>query len=108
MRGVRMNKKITLLIAGMTCASCSQRLEKSLKSAEGVVSAQVNFPAEKAYVEFDPLITDVEKIVHVAAKTGYTATPLAGAAAEEAMQKAFRKMLLAAILCRHHHGIDDD
>jgi P-type Cu+ transporter len=79
-----MNKKITLLIAGMTCASCSQRLEKSLKSAEGVVSAQVNFPAEKAYVEFDPLITDVEKIVHVAAKTGYTATPLAGATMKSA------------------------
>jgi P-type Cu+ transporter len=75
-----MNKKITLMIAGMTCASCSQRLEKSLQAAPGVVAAQVNFPAEKAYVEFDPAATDVENIVNVVAKTGYTASVLEGAA----------------------------
>lgn len=68
-----MNKKVTLLIAGMTCASCSQRLEKALQAAPGVVSAGVNFPAEKAYVEYDPSLTSEEKIIDVAAKTGYTA-----------------------------------
>lgn len=73
-----MSKKTTLMIAGMTCASCSQRLEKGLQASLGVISAQVNLPAEKAYVEYDPELTDVEKILAVVEKTGFTARPLHG------------------------------
>ena len=68
------SEKVTLLIAGMTCTSCSQRLEKALQAAPGVKNAQVNFPAEKAYVEFDPEENSVDGLIDVAAKTGYTAT----------------------------------
>lgn len=38
----------TLEIEGMTCASCVGRVEKALKSLEGVESAHVNLATEKA------------------------------------------------------------
>lgn len=44
-------KKATLKLEGMSCASCAQSIEKALKRARGVEQAQVNFAAEKAYVE---------------------------------------------------------
>ena len=40
-------------IAGMTCASCANRVERKLNTLEGV-SASVNYATEKATVEFEP------------------------------------------------------
>ncbi|WP_338696672.1 heavy metal translocating P-type ATPase [Streptomyces sp. Q6] len=65
---------LDLAIGGMTCASCSARIEKKLNRLEGV-TATVNLATEKAKVthalEVDPalLITTITKL-------GYTATPL--------------------------------
>lgn len=62
---------IELLIGGMTCASCANRVERKLNKLDGV-TATVNYATEKARVHvpegYDPglLIAEVEK-------TGYTA-----------------------------------
>lgn len=65
---------VELLIGGMTCAACANRIEKRLNKMEGV-TASVNFATEKARVSYggsevalDDLIAQVEKI-------GFTATP---------------------------------
>ncbi len=42
----------TLLIEGMTCASCVARNEKALRRVPGVVRADVNLATEKATVEY--------------------------------------------------------
>jgi P-type Cu+ transporter len=47
------DKKISLKIGGMTCASCASVIEYSLKKEKGVNSASVNLASEKAYVSFD-------------------------------------------------------
>ncbi len=65
------NKKVTLQLEGMSCASCAQTVEKALNKAKGVQQAQVNFAAEKAYVEFNPSETDEEKLAEVVRGTGY-------------------------------------
>ena len=39
--------KAVINLSGMTCTACAGRVEKSLQQAEGVLSAQVNFPMEK-------------------------------------------------------------
>ncbi len=57
-------------IAGMTCASCSARLEKNLNRLEGV-NANVNLAVEKARVEYDPTLVTPEAIVQQVAKTGF-------------------------------------
>ncbi|UNK70853.1 heavy metal translocating P-type ATPase [Microbacterium sp. H1-D42] len=63
---------IELVIGGMTCASCANRIERKLNKIDGV-TATVNYATEKAKVTvpegYDPtlLIAEVEK-------TGYSAT----------------------------------
>jgi P-type Cu+ transporter len=42
---------ITLLINGMSCASCAGRVEKALLAVEGVVSASVNLASDSASVQ---------------------------------------------------------
>ncbi len=69
-----MNKKIILNISGMHCASCVANIENSLKKTKGIISGNVNFATEKASVEFDSKIIDVEKIIEVIQKEGFKAS----------------------------------
>ncbi|HEX8979923.1 MAG TPA: heavy metal translocating P-type ATPase [Parasulfuritortus sp.] len=62
---------IQLPISGMTCASCSTRLENNLNRLPGV-EARVNLATESAQVEFDPSQTDAAAILAQVGKTGYT------------------------------------
>ncbi|MFN2341323.1 MAG: heavy metal translocating P-type ATPase [Halanaerobium sp.] len=64
-------KKITLKITDMSCASCAQTVEKSLNKAEAVSEAQVNFAAEKAYITFDPDKSSRENLIEVVKNSGY-------------------------------------
>ena len=50
--------KTTFRVQGMHCASCAQTLEKKLRGMDGVVSATVNFAAEKASVHFIASVVD--------------------------------------------------
>ncbi|MBB3018466.1 Cu+-exporting ATPase [Microvirga lupini] len=43
---------IDIPIQGMTCASCVNRVEKAIRSVEGVKAANVNLATERAHVEF--------------------------------------------------------
>jgi P-type Cu+ transporter len=45
---------IILPVKGMSCASCSARIEKKIGELEGVISAHVNFATEVASIKFDP------------------------------------------------------
>ena len=66
--------EVDLAITGMTCASCSARVEKKLNRLEGV-DASVNLATEKAKVRFSAPVT-VEEIMATVQKTGYGATLL--------------------------------
>ncbi len=63
---------VELLIGGMTCASCANRVEKKLNRMPGV-EASVNYATEKATVRL-PAGTGVAEAIAVVEKTGYTAT----------------------------------
>lgn len=58
------------LISGMDCPSCAQKLEKALRSLDGVLNAKVLFATEKLVVDFDARISASE-IEHLAQKTGF-------------------------------------
>ena len=75
---------LRLAIGGMTCASCSQRVEKALREQPGVISAQVNLASEVATVAHTVGVTDPSDLVAAVARAGYTASPMpSDAAAEE-------------------------
>ncbi len=67
--------KTVLEIEGMTCASCARRVEDTLRKTKGVASVSVSLPAEKAFVEYDPNVTDVNSLIKAVDSTGYSATP---------------------------------
>ena len=64
-------RNLELEIAGMTCASCAARLEKTLNKLDGV-TATVNYATEKALVEV-PTGYDAQSLVTEVEKAGYTA-----------------------------------
>ena len=66
-----MTENVTLNIEGMSCAACSQAVEKALNNREGVDEANVNLPAEKAYVKYDPLKLTVEDLIETVRNSGY-------------------------------------
>ncbi len=55
-------KKEEINIEGMNCVSCATNIENFVKTLSGVKSAEVSFPLEKAFVEFDSDITNSEDI----------------------------------------------
>ncbi len=68
-------EEVRLAITGMTCASCSARIERKLAKVAGVQSATVNLATEKAQVRFSAPVT-VDDIVAEVQKTGYGASVL--------------------------------
>ena len=64
-------KKITILITGMHCAACAQKIESSVKKIKGVKYANVNIATERATVEFNEKITSDKKITNVIKGLGY-------------------------------------
>jgi len=69
-----MQKKVTLQIGGMDCASCAAVIEHGLKKTKGVASASVNFATEKAYLDIDTEKTSEEKIKKIIDDLGYKAS----------------------------------
>jgi P-type Cu+ transporter len=63
--------QVELVIGGMTCASCANRIEKKLNKLDGV-TATVNFATEKARVSFGDAVSTDELVAAVEA-AGYTA-----------------------------------
>ena len=72
--GTANKKQIILSISLMSCTSCAQKIEKALGKAGGVLSAKVNFALEKAYIDYDPVKTNKEKLIEVVKQAGYDAS----------------------------------
>ena len=61
----------TFNIAGMHCASCAARNERTLKKLKGVFGATVNFATHSARVEFDDSVVSVGALHGVVVENGY-------------------------------------
>ncbi|MFW3653548.1 heavy metal translocating P-type ATPase [Vagococcus fluvialis] len=60
-------------IDGMTCASCSQTIEKVINKLDGVQSASVNLATEKMVVDFNPSELSSNDIMEAVKNSGYSA-----------------------------------
>ncbi len=58
-------------VEGMTCASCVGRVEKAVKSVEGVIAANANLATERVHVTFAPDKADPQAVVEAIRNTGY-------------------------------------
>jgi Cu+-exporting ATPase len=63
--------QIEFPVTGMTCATCSKRVEKALNKLPGVIEATVNLASEQATVFYAPAETGWNEIKHAVKKAGY-------------------------------------
>ncbi|MBF6129175.1 heavy metal translocating P-type ATPase [Nocardia brasiliensis] len=93
--------QVELVIGGMTCASCANRIEKKLNKLDGV-TATVNYATEKARVDVTGDVSPAELIATVE-QAGYSATlpapvPTETAAVEADPTAALRTRLLVSLV----------
>ncbi|MBF6518614.1 heavy metal translocating P-type ATPase, partial [Nocardia cyriacigeorgica] len=95
--------QVELVIGGMTCASCANRIEKKLNKLDGV-TATVNYATEKARVDFtgdispDELIATVEQAGYTAALPAPKVEAAAAEPAEEDPTASLRTRLLVSLV----------
>jgi Cu+-exporting ATPase len=63
--------KQTLAVKGMTCASCSARIERVLSTVEGIRSAAVNLAAETMDIEWEPAVITLEDVADRVKELGF-------------------------------------
>jgi len=63
-------RPLQLQVAGMTCASCVQRVEKALGAVPGVTQASVNLATEQATVQAAPTVR-AEALAAAVVRAGY-------------------------------------
>jgi Cu+-exporting ATPase len=74
--------EVSFPVAGMTCASCSNRIERFLRKTDGVVEASVNLATEVATIRYLPQQVGRSELVGAIEKAGYEVRPGALQAAE--------------------------
>ncbi|UMZ34960.1 heavy metal translocating P-type ATPase [Priestia megaterium] len=92
-------KEATLQITGMTCAACSNRIEKGLKKIEGVKEANVNLALERSTIIFDPSKTSPQAFEEKIEKLGYGVV-------SEKVEFAITGMTCAACSTRIEKGLN--
>ncbi len=65
-------KQLQLDIEGMTCASCSSRVEGALCGLNGVNEAPVNLATERASIVYDESLLNAESLVQAVREAGYS------------------------------------
>ena len=71
-------------VTGMSCASCSAHVEKSVSKVAGVQEVQVNLLTNSMTVVYDDSVTSSGEIVSAVEKAGYGACPILGQASLQA------------------------
>ena len=66
-------RKTALKIGGMHCAGCITAIQNHMSDIEGIKKCEVNLAAEKAVLEFDSSLIDLEKIENALKDIGYSA-----------------------------------
>jgi len=67
---------VTLKLRGMSCASCANNIEDTIRAVPGVDACSINFGAEQATVTYDPNKTDVATLQNAVDVAGYSAQPM--------------------------------
>ncbi|KAK4058582.1 Cu(2+)-transporting P-type ATPase [Microbotryomycetes sp. JL221] len=67
---------VTLSVQGMTCGACVASIENGLKDQHGIHSVQVALLAEKAVIEYDPILWTPDKLAEEIEDMGFEAAPM--------------------------------
>ncbi len=79
------NKKITLAVNGMTCASCEHHIESEVIKLSGVTSVKASYANSSTIVEYNREKISEDKIIASINSTGYTVDLKVNLAQEKTM-----------------------
>jgi Cu+-exporting ATPase len=96
MAHVAETREVRLALAGLSCASCAARVEKSLNRLDGV-DATVNYATEQATARCAPSVTDAA-LVDAVESAGYGAEVVAGPAHQAGPPTGLTRRLLVAVV----------
>lgn len=97
---------LELDICGMSCASCTGRVERALGKLDGVIEANVNLATERASIRFEPRAVSVEQLKVAVIGAGYqvrepvlamAGTEEGGDVRDQAMTELKRSVIFAAL-----------
>jgi P-type Cu+ transporter len=88
---------LELPITGMSCASCANRVERSLNEIDGVV-ATVNYATERATVDFDPGTASPDDLFTAVEAAGYGAVVESTEEMHDASDALQRRLVVSAAL----------
>ncbi|MCP4297941.1 MAG: heavy metal translocating P-type ATPase [Proteobacteria bacterium] len=95
-------QNVTAQVSGMSCASCSSKVEKTAAKIKGVDQASVNLATEKIKVIFDDNVTNFDKIASEITQSGY---PVAAEKSRESIIYRVEGMTCASCVRRVEVGI---
>ena len=96
----KVNRELQLDIEGMTCASCSAAIERTVRKQKGVESISVNLATNKASLVYDPSVIKLSQIKQAVEKAGYKASEakVEDDADQKRKEAAFRRMTINLII----------
>lgn len=80
-------KRVELAIEGMTCASCTAAVERSVKKLNGLKSVQVNLATNRGSFEYDPSVLKLSQIKTAISDAGYTPKEIEYGASRDAEEE---------------------
>lgn len=95
----------TIGVSGMSCASCVNKVEKTLNRTGGVVSASVNFAAEQATVEYLPNVVSLVDIEAAIQNLGYEISDLTQSDDPVEREKTGREQALRTLRVKFFTGL---
>ena len=72
------SERVSVIVGGMTCASCVRHVENALGGAGGVTSASVNLASGRATVEYIPGETAISDLRYAVEDAGYSFEGVSG------------------------------
>lgn len=91
--------KIDLIVEGMHCAGCMQKIERGLGAVDGVISARANLSTKRVAVSWEQDKADADRIIGKLQEIGFESTPfdaqLVGAIDETESSRLLRALGVA-------------
>ncbi|MDH7512724.1 MAG: heavy metal translocating P-type ATPase [Clostridiales bacterium] len=94
-----------LMLEGIVCASCVQKVEKALLGLRAVVKASVNLATGQVRVEYLPSVTNLAEIKRTVEETGYRVLEIAGEKEKVDLEQALRKKEARELKARFISGL---
>jgi Cu+-exporting ATPase len=91
-------KTLTLMIDGMSCASCTNRIEKAVSALDGVKEFNVNLATKKATATYDPAVLKADTLLQTISGLGFRPQLEIDADQEQQMRERERKTLLRLVV----------